>query len=44
MGEVIFSIFVGGWLIAGGVFLNGWLTREERRTREVDTAERGDKS
>jgi len=38
MGEIIFSIFVGGWMIAAGIFLNKWLTREEKRSEKADAA------
>jgi len=43
MGEIIFSIFVGGWMIAAGIFLNKWLSREEKLARKAETAGGGDK-
>ncbi|HWQ80460.1 MAG TPA: hypothetical protein VN381_16650 [Anaerovoracaceae bacterium] len=33
MGEIIFSIFVGGWMVLTGIFMNYWLTREEKNTK-----------
>lgn len=34
MGEIIFSIFVGGWMVLTGIFMNSWLSREEKRNEE----------
>lgn len=31
MGEVIFSLFIGGYLAAVGLFLNWFLCREQKR-------------
>ena len=31
MGEIIFSIFVGGWMVVTGIFVNKWLSREGER-------------
>ncbi|WP_419821108.1 hypothetical protein [Anoxybacterium hadale] len=39
MGEIIFSLFVGGWMILTGIFMNWWLLREEKNTRQKKTAE-----
>jgi hypothetical protein len=33
MGEIIFSIFVGGWMVLTGIFMNYWLTKEEKGTK-----------
>lgn len=42
MGEIIFSIFIGGWMIAAGIFMNKWLSREEKIVRKAEPAERGE--
>lgn len=31
MGEIIFSIFIGGWMVFGGTFLIVYLSKEEKR-------------
>ena len=41
VGEIILSVFVGGWMAAAGIFLNKWLTREEKITRKAEIAEGG---
>jgi hypothetical protein len=33
MGEILFSLFIGGCLIAVGVYMNVTLHREQRRSR-----------
>lgn len=43
MGEIIFSIFVGGWMIATGIFMNKWLSREEKSASKGGADEGGDK-
>ena len=30
MGEIIFSIFVGGWMCLTGILLIWWISREEK--------------
>ena len=37
MGEIIFSIFVGGWMVLTGVFLNWWLKREEKKNPQEES-------
>lgn len=32
MGEVIFSLFIGGYLAAVGLFLNWFLSREQKQS------------
>lgn len=39
MGEIIFSIVTGGCLVAAGVFINCWLTREEKKTKSSEAKE-----
>ncbi len=34
MGEIIFSFFVGGWMVLTGIFMNYWLLREEKKKPE----------
>lgn len=31
MGELIFSIFIGGWIFSVGLFMYVYLDREEKR-------------
>lgn len=33
MGEIIFSLFIGGYLAAVGLFLNWFLYREQKRSK-----------
>lgn len=33
MGEIIFSFFVGGWMVLTGIFMNYWLAKEEKSTK-----------
>lgn len=33
MGELIFALFVGLWMVFVGAFMNTWLTKEEKRER-----------
>ena len=42
MGEIILSIFVGGWMAVIGIVMNRWLTREERNLRKASPNEGGD--
>jgi len=42
MGEIIFSIFVGGWMVVAGIFMNKWLSAEEKMTRETEIAKGGE--
>jgi hypothetical protein len=44
MGEVIFSIFVGGWMAVAGIFLVKWLSREEKTVRKAEITEGGNES
>jgi hypothetical protein len=44
MGEVIFSIFVGGWMVVAGIFLIKWLSREEKTVRKAEITEGGNES
>lgn len=37
MGEIIFSIFVGGWMAITGIYMNKWLSREERKNAKKYT-------
>lgn len=39
MGEIIFSIVTGGCLVAAGVFINCWLTREEKKVKNNEVKE-----
>ena len=41
MGEIIFSLCVGGFLAASGIIMNIVLTREERRYVAKDSASAG---
>lgn len=41
MGEIIFSFFVGGWMVLTGVFMNYWLLREEKNSRQEESAKGG---
>lgn len=34
MGEIIFSIFVGGWMVVTGIFMNYWLSREQKNVEK----------
>lgn len=34
MGEIIFSFFVGGWMVLTGIFMNYWLLREEKHSKQ----------
>lgn len=36
MGEIIFSLFVGGWMVLTGIFMNYWLTREEKKANSSE--------
>ncbi len=36
MGEIIFSIFIGGWMCLVGVLVIWWLSREEKKTKRND--------
>jgi len=42
MGEIIFSIFVGGWMAVAGIFMNKWLSREEKVIRSFEATEGGE--
>lgn len=35
MGELIFSLFVGLWIFFIGAFMNIYLSKEERETKEI---------
>jgi len=39
MGEIIFSIFMGGWMVGAGIFMNKWLSREEKGLRKEEAPE-----
>ena len=41
MGEIIFSFFVGGWMVLTGIFMNYWLLREEKSSRQKEAAKGG---
>ena len=41
MGEIIFSIFVGGWMAVAGIFLVKWLSREEKIARKAEITDGG---
>ena len=36
MGEIIFSLFIGGWMIFTGAFLIFWLNKEEKSIGEIE--------
>jgi hypothetical protein len=36
MGEIIFSLFVGGWMILMGIVMNWWLTKEQKRVEKKE--------
>lgn len=36
MGEIIFSFFVGGWMVLTGVLVIYWMSREEKRNKKTD--------
>ncbi|MCT4619952.1 MAG: hypothetical protein N4A62_11260 [Marinisporobacter sp.] len=36
MGQIMISVFVGAWMIFLGIFMNGYLTKEERRYRNEE--------
>lgn len=45
MGEIIYSILIGGFLILSGIFMNVYLKREEKKWASKDeTGEEGGKS
>lgn len=37
MGEIVFALFVGGWMVFLGVFMNSYLTKEERKYNSKET-------
>jgi hypothetical protein len=43
MGEIIFSIFVGGWMVLTGIFMNYWLAREQKSVEKNEAKEGYDK-
>jgi hypothetical protein len=41
MGEIMFSIFVGGWMVLAGLLIVGWLSREEKKVRQEEAVKGG---
>lgn len=37
MGELIFALFIGLWMIFVGIFLNVYLTKEEKRVMSTQS-------
>ncbi|WP_278277560.1 hypothetical protein [Anaeromicrobium sediminis] len=42
MGQIIVSLFIGGWMIFLGIFMNTVLTKEERGYRENNSVKEGE--
>jgi len=45
MGEIIYSVLIGGFLVLSGIFMNVYLKREEKKWASKDKGGRkGDKT
>jgi len=38
MGELIFALFIGAWMVFVGVFMNVYLSKEEKRVIDRKTS------
>lgn len=36
MGEIIFSLFIGGWMCLVGVLVIYWVSREEKKNKQTE--------